>query len=176
MIVAISVSTATSITSVVLLGLGLFIGWVFAWRAQVRERTLDARERITSIIEIFLLEVSIEDLSEARETLLHKIGEDMFYRRRRIVPWKRPRWYMTTAIINMRHKKADVSFASSRIVDQDGAAQGALRTIVMPTLEVDDWLPLTGRQQASPSKNEYDVYTYQIAPQTFVLLFMANRA
>jgi len=171
---AISVSTATSITSVVLLGLGLFIGWVFAWRAQVRERTLDARERITSIIEIFLLEVSIEDLSEARETLLHKIGEDMFYRRRRIVPWNRPNWYITTAVINVRHKKVGVSFASSREQDKDVVAQSVLRSIVVSIPEVSDSLSLPGGRAAGKDKTDYHIYTYRIAPQTIVLLLMTS--
>jgi len=121
------------------------------------------------------MEVTTEDLSGQSKTLLHKISKDTIFHHKQIILSRKPKWYITTAIINMKHKEVDISFDSSHSVNRNEAAQRVLQSIVTPMLEVDNCLPLHDEQQASQGNTEYHLCTCQMAPYTFVLLFMTNR-
>lgn len=113
--------TLIAYLSPAVLGLGVVVGWLIALRAQVRERTLDARERIASIAEIFLL--------DGDRDLLPSISQDMCYRTPRFGSLKRPKWDVTVIVASKIAPRVDVSFSSSNYADPTRAASNALASI-----------------------------------------------
>jgi len=85
------------------LAVGVIIGWVFALRAQAREKILGARDRTRSLFEM-LLEEGLEEVED--------FGTEFYFRRPRFAAWKKSRWDSTAVVWNAQTKKAEVSFSS----------------------------------------------------------------
>lgn len=107
--------------------MGVIIGWVFALRAQAREKILDARDSICSLAEM-LLEENPEELD--------KIGEEAYFERPKFATWRKSKWDSTAVICNTETKKAKVSFFFSRTKLVSEAADEAF-TSISSTLALD---------------------------------------
>jgi len=88
------------------LAMGVIIGWIFALRAQAREKILGTRDSICSLAEM-LLEENPEELD--------KIGAEAYFERPRFATWRKSKWDSTAVICNTETKKAKGVFVSRAI-------------------------------------------------------------
>lgn len=158
------VTTLTTYLSPAVLGLGVMVGWLIALRAQVRERTLDARDRISSIAEIFLLDGDRE--------LLSSISQDMCYQPPWYVSLKKPKWYVTVIAASNREPKADVSFSSSNYIDPYMAVSDVLASI-STKIPYDTKFHL--RPESSQGEINDLVYEFDLTGNTRVIVFLRPR-
>ncbi len=96
------------------------IGLATALRVYAREKTLDAKGRISSLVEV-LLEESLN--------LVMQIGKDVYFRQIRFTTLRNPRWHMTTIVINMETKKLMFPLLTSHKRLRSDALQEALSAI-----------------------------------------------
>ncbi len=158
------ITTLTTYLSPAVLGLGVLVGWLIALRAQVRERTLDARDRIASIAEIFLL--------DGDRDLLPSISHDLCYQPPRYVALKRPKWDVTVVVASSVEPKVDVSFSSSRYSDPNMAVSDVLASI---SSRIPNDAEFHLKPEDSLSEREYNIYGFELTENTRVVLFLRQR-
>ncbi len=99
---------------------GVFVGLATALRVYAREKTLDAKDKIRSLVEV-LLEESL--------SLVMQIGKDVYFRQPWFTTLRKPRWNITAIVINLEAKKVSVSFFASNKRLRSDALQEALSAI-----------------------------------------------